>query len=69
MNNTKQTTGAAVGFFDLLGIAFIVLKMCGVIAWPWWLVLLPIYGPLALVLLILIAGLLIALVKAVTNND
>lgn len=30
-------------FFTALGLAFIILKLCGVIAWSWWLVLLPLY--------------------------
>ena len=49
MDNAK-TTG--VGFFGLLGIAFIVLKLCNVIEWDWWVVLWPIWGPLALVVLV-----------------
>lgn len=31
-------------FFGVLGLIFIVLKLCGVIMWSWWLVLLPLYG-------------------------
>lgn len=27
--------------FGLLGILFVALKLCGVIAWSWWLVTLP----------------------------
>lgn len=30
-----------MGFTELLTIVFIVLKLTGVIAWSWWLVLLP----------------------------
>ena len=37
-----------IGIFGILGIVFVVLKLVDVIAWSWWLVLLPIYGPLAL---------------------
>lgn len=40
------------GFLTLLGLLFIGLKLGKVITWSWWLVLLPIYGPLALVLAI-----------------
>lgn len=36
-----------VGLGGLLGIAFIILKLCGVIAWPWVWVLAPIWIPLA----------------------
>lgn len=33
------------GFFGLLTIVFIVLKLTGVIAWSWWWVLAPIWIP------------------------
>jgi hypothetical protein len=46
-NNTQANSG--IGFFGLLGILFIALKLLGVINWSWWLVLLPLYGPVALV--------------------
>lgn len=32
-----------IGFLGLLALIFITLKLCGVIAWSWWLVLLPLY--------------------------
>lgn len=32
-----------VGFFFLLGLLFVGLKLGGLIAWSWWLVLLPFY--------------------------
>jgi len=34
----------------LLGIAFVVLKLCGVIEWHWIWVLAPFWGPLVVVL-------------------
>lgn len=37
-----------VGFLGLLTLIFITLKLTGTIAWSWWLVLLPFYGPIAL---------------------
>ena len=36
-------------------IAFIVLKLCGVIAWSWWWVLSPIWLPFVAVIVFLIA--------------
>ncbi|HFD2046076.1 hypothetical protein G6Z35_14615 [Clostridium perfringens] len=30
-----------MGILEVLTLIFIVLKLCGVIAWSWWLVLLP----------------------------
>lgn len=50
---------ASIGFGDLLAIAFIVLKLCGVISWSWVWVLAPIWIPLALVLGILIVFIII----------
>jgi hypothetical protein len=40
-------------FIYALGLLFIGLKLLGYIAWSWWLVLLPIYAPLAIWLAIL----------------
>ena len=34
-----------VTFLSLLGLLFIGLKLGGAIDWSWWLVLLPLYGP------------------------
>jgi len=65
-NGSNGGGGAGVGFFGLLGILFIGLKLTGFIDWEWWLVLLPIYGPLALILAIL-AVLLLA--KAVRDGS
>ena len=45
-------------FLEILGLIFIVLKLCKVIDWSWWLVLLPIYFPLAVVAVIIILTLL-----------
>ena len=45
------TTGG-IGFFSLLGILFIALKLTNVIDWPWWVVLAPIWGPIVLVVVI-----------------
>ena len=38
----KQQVNGGIGFFGLLTIVFITLKLCGVIAWSWWWVLSPI---------------------------
>lgn len=38
-----------------LGITFIVLKLCGVIGWSWWLVTLPLWIGWAIVLAIILA--------------
>ena len=48
-----------VGFFGLLGLLFIGLKVSNVIAWSWWLVLLPFYGGLVIVLVLLLIAILL----------
>jgi ABC-type Fe3+-siderophore transport system permease subunit len=37
----NQSTSSGAGFGSLLQIAFIVLKLCKVINWSWWLVMIP----------------------------
>lgn len=42
----------------LLGVAFVVMKLCGVIGWSWWLVTLPFWWCFAaagLILVVLLA--------------
>ena len=56
MDNEKKSGG--VGFCGLLAIVFIVLKLTGVISWSWLWVLAPIWIPIAIVLLVLLALLL-----------
>ena len=40
-NNSNGSGSAGIGVTGLLGVAFVVLKLCGVIDWPWLLVLSP----------------------------
>ena len=47
MSNSSSSSG--IGVFGLLGVAFVVLKLTGYINWSWWLVTLPFWGGLALV--------------------
>ena len=54
MNSNKTKTSVGVTFCELLTLVFIVLKLCGVVSWSWWLVLCPLW-----------IGALVALVIAV----
>lgn len=47
---SKEVRYVSVSFYDLLALAFIVLKLCGVISWSWLWVLAPIWMPIALAL-------------------
>jgi len=59
-NSTPLHYGYSIGFFELLGILFIGLKLGNVISWSWWLALMPIYFPVVLgliiILIVLLAG-------------
>ena len=39
----------------MLTILFIGLKLAGFITWPWWLVLLPLWGPFTVIALLIVA--------------
>ena len=45
---------ASITGLDLLQVAFIVLKLCGVISWPWVLVLAPIWIMTILVVVLIV---------------
>lgn len=59
--NTVKSGG--IGFTGLLTVAFVVLKLCGVIDWSWVWVLAPIWGTFALILVILVLAVIIACIK------
>lgn len=45
-----------LGFFSLLGLLFIALKLTGVITWSWWLVTLPLWFGWAVLAVIFLLG-------------
>ena len=46
--NNNSGTRSGVSFMSLLQLTFIILKLCNVITWSWWLVLIPIWVELVL---------------------
>lgn len=59
-NNNSSTQSGGIGFFGLLAIVFITLKLTGYITWSWWWVLAPLWGPAAVFLVIFLIIVLIA---------
>lgn len=51
-NNNNSSSG--IGFMSILFIVFLVLKLCKVITWSWWLVTLPLWGGLVLLIIIFV---------------
>ncbi len=60
MADNTQTQSGGIGFFGLLAIVFITLKLMGYITWSWWWVLAPLWGPLAFVIVIFLIVLIFA---------
>ena len=62
INMEKQVNYKGPGILGLLGVAFVVLKLVGVIDWSWWWVTLPFYGPVILLIItLIIVGLIVCL--------
>jgi hypothetical protein len=60
----SSSSSGGIGVAGLLGVAFVVLKLTGVIAWPWLWVLAPFWIPIAFAILLLVLfgiGMLLAL--------
>jgi hypothetical protein len=53
-NIYNNSSSSGIGFFGLLTIVFIVLKLTGVITWSWWWVTAPLWGGFALLIIILL---------------
>ena len=60
MKEKKVTSSGGVGVAGLLQVAFIVLKLCGVIKWSWLWVLSPTWIVAAIVILLLVVAFIFA---------
>jgi hypothetical protein len=59
---------SGISFWGLLGIAFVVLKLCKIITWSWWIVTLPLWGGLALACFVIILIALFFGIKELVND-
>jgi hypothetical protein len=60
MADKKVSVQVGPNFFGLLTIVFITLKLTGYINWSWWWVLAPLWGSVALALVIMVIVLVVA---------
>jgi len=58
--SSSSSSSSGIGFAGLLTVAFVVLKLCGVINWPWVWVLSPIWISFSLFLTIVAIVLIVA---------
>ena len=63
MERRNNSAAGGISFSGLLQIVFIVLKLCNVIDWSWWYVLLPTIIPIGLAAMIVAVSFIIAVVK------
>jgi hypothetical protein len=61
---SSSSSSSGVGLGGLLFVAFLVLKLCGVIHWSWWWVTAPLWGGLAIVLVIALIALAVYVIAA-----
>jgi len=59
-----KTSAGSCSFVGLLQIVFIVLKLCGIIDWSWWCVLLPFIISSGVFVLLLLLGIICACIAA-----
>lgn len=68
MAKQTESKSSGIGVLGLLGVAFVVLKLTGVIDWSWWWVTIPFWGGLAIVAVILFVCVLVSAVIGVVDN-
>lgn len=64
MSESSSSSSSGIGFFGLLGVLFIALKLTGHITWSWLWVLAPIWAPALIGLSIFLGVFIWALRKA-----
>ena len=70
-NNKNTVIGGGLPFLQVLFLIFLVLKLTGktvVASWSWWWVTAPLWGGLAIGLVILLIGLLFGLLSILLNR-
>ena len=67
--SSNEHSSGGIGFFGLLTIVFITLKLIGTIDWPWIWVLSPIWIPIALVTAIVSIAVLIVGFSTAFSKD
>jgi hypothetical protein len=60
-SNSNNNSNGGIGFAGLLTVAFIVLKLMGVIAWSWWWVLSPIWITILLIIAMVVLSVIVKL--------
>lgn len=62
MNNSSAKSGG-VSVLGVIQIVFIILKLVGVISWSWWVVLIPLWITIGLILFLALCTIAIAMLE------
>ena len=57
--NEIKEYGGEIGFFVVLTIVFVALKLLKIVTWPWIFVLIPIWLPIVIFLVLVLLGFLV----------
>lgn len=68
MDSNKVKYVSSVSFFEVLGIVFVILKLCRVIDWPWIWVTAPFWGALAISLLTCLVLVVVLAIKSIKEH-
>jgi hypothetical protein len=61
MSNSNSSSSGGVGFFGLMFLILMTLKLTNYIDWSWWWVTAPLWGGFALIFIILV---IVAIIKS-----
>lgn len=69
LENMQSNRGGGIGFFGMLFITFMVLKLTNVINWSWWWVSAPLWMPIAIVLGVAFIAIIGVIIAACCGKD
>lgn len=56
---SSENNGSGIGFLGVLQIIFIVLKLCNVLQWSWWMVFIPAYISAGLTIILIVLAIIL----------
>ena len=62
MANNNSTSSGGIGFFGLMFLILMTLKLTNYIDWSWWWVTAPLWGGFAIILLIILIVILVNII-------
>jgi hypothetical protein len=63
MSKSNSNSSSGIGFFGLMFLIFMTLKLTGYITWSWWWVTAPLWGGFAFMGVIAIIAIIIIFIK------